>query len=221
MYIIDATYFTREIRIPGTQELRSEELDLVNLFIDDKSRVLLQEALGFELFSDFDSQIEEGKLRTDPVPDPRWSRLVNGHTYTLSGEQFRWEGLKYMQGAYKKSLLAFYTFCFYLEDHVTQLSTMGEVQGKTKNAPAAGSTQRYVKSWNKFIELYQGDYQGCYLGVNRIPSISIKRGVPFYDYQDSYNRGNFVSLLRFLSDNESDYPDAALKLYDYKNQMGL
>lgn len=222
MYIIDQTYFAREIRVPGIQELRSEELDNLNLFIDEKAREILQQALGFTLFNDLDSQIIDGQLRTNPAPDPRWSRLVSGYTYTLSGEEFRWQGLAFSQGAYKKSLLAFYTFYFFLEDHVSQLSTLGEVQGKSKNAPAVNSTQKYIKAWNKFVELYQGDYQGYYSGINRVPNVSIKRGVPYYDYAgDGYDRTNFVSLLRYLSDNATDYPNAALRLYDYKNQLGI
>lgn len=221
MYIIDTSYFIREIKVAGLQELRSEEVDNLDLFIDEKARLLLHEALGFNLFNEFDSQVVNGKLRTSTPPDERWSNLVNGVTYTIGDEQLRWQGLTCIQGAFKKSVIAYFAFCSFLEDHVSQLTTMGEVRGNSKNASKVNSGQRYVKIWNKFIDMYQGDYSGCHQGIIT-PNFFVRRGVPFYDYSyGSVQSSGFVSLLRFLSDNNEDYPDASLKLYDYRNQLGV
>ena len=219
-YLIDNTYFVRELRIPGLQELRSEVSELLGQFIDERSRVLLQEALGNDLFNEFDAFVQaDGTL--NPSATQKWLNLVNGTDYTSAGETYTWQGLIYTQGAFPKSLLAYYTYCFYLEDHVSELSTMGVVQGKAKNSTALNPTQRYVKAWNNFVNLYQGDYYPYYDSYNRLPQVTIKRGIPFYDYRGVEERSGFVSLLTFLNNNDSDYPDAPLKLYHYENQIGV
>lgn len=220
MYLINPTYFTRELRIPGLQELRSEVSGILEEFIDERCRVVLQEALGNDLFNDFDTFVQaDGTL--SPSATQRWTNLVNGTDYTNSGETYTWQGLIFTQGAFNKSLLAYYTYCFYFEDHVSQLSTMGEVQGNAKNSTQLNPTQRYVRSWNRFVNLYQGDYYPYYDSYNRLPQVTIKRGIPFYDYRGVEERSGFVSLLTFLNDNDADYPDAPLKLYNYENQIGV
>lgn len=220
MYLINTSYFTRELRIPGLQELRSEVSGILEQFIDERSRVLLQEALGNDLFNEFDAFVQaDGTL--NPSATQKWLNLVNGVNYTSAGETYTWQGLIFTQGAFNKSLLAYYTYCFYLEDHVSQLSTMGVVQGKAKNSSQLNPTQRYVKAWNTFVNLYQGDYYPYYDSYNRLPQVTIKRGIPFYDYRGVEERSGFVSLLTFLNDNDADYPDAPLKLYNYENQIGV
>lgn len=223
MYIIDGTYFTRELSIPGVAELRSNSTTELNLFIDEKSRLLLQDALGNVLFNDFDSNVIDGVL--DVGAPQRWLNLVNGVDYTFAGEDYTWQGLKFDQGAYKKSLISYFVYYHWLEDQVSEMTTLGEVRGKAKNTLPINSTQRLVSTWNTFVRLYQGGYDRHYNHACRNysynPTTYYKRGIRFYDYFGGNDESGFVSLITFLIHNKEDYPDANLEIYEFQNQMGL
>ena len=53
MYIIDESYFKRELSIPNINETLSDAKDNLQGFIDDKVRLLLQNSLGYQLFKEF------------------------------------------------------------------------------------------------------------------------------------------------------------------------
>lgn len=217
MYIIDETYFIKDLAVPNVQP----SLDIPNnemafeMYIDKYARQLLQNALGVVLFEQLDSQIENGSLK--PTADQKWKDLVNGKTYQKDGRDLKWKGLIYSEGIFKGSILANYTYYHWHLDQVSRMSGMGEVKGKAVNTAIVNSTERSVRVWNQFIIMYQGFRSmgdGCHF--------SIKNGVPFYDYFGGSN-SQFVDLLTFLSDHESDYPNA-LKLTEsegFNNSFGL
>ena len=211
-YIIDETYFQRELYVPNADELNSGALKELTQFIDEKSRLCLQDVLGYSLFNDLDANIDSGNL-IDAAP-VKWLNLVNGVEYTLNGKAYRWQGLKVEEGAFKRSLLANYTFYYWLEFNQSRMSGVGEVVLSAKNAVNVNPTQRLVKVWNEFVDMYQGSEK------MNTPSIYYKGNIRVTDYYGGDN-SDFVSLLQFLSDNDTDYVDAPLKMYRKKNQLGI
>lgn len=213
MYLIDASYFIREIHIPNVNESNTDSGVKLDYFIDEKVRLLLStKALGSVLFTDLNNSVTNGIL-SNTAPQ-KWKDLVNGKTYTKDGETYVWEGLLQTKGTFKKSLLAYYTYYYWLMDNVSLVSGVGELRGESKNTVNVNSTQRLTIIWNEFVKMYQGE-NTCYNGVKYVYN-----GVPVADYYNQ-NSGNYVSLLQFLKDNETDYPDATLEMFEFKNQLGL
>lgn len=213
MYLIDASYFIREIHIPNVNESNTDSGVNLDYFIDEKVRLLLStKALGSVLFTEFNGYVVNGVL-PNTAPQ-KWKDLVNGKTYTKDGETYVWEGLLQTKGTFKKSLLAYYTYYYWLMDSVSLMGGIGEVRGEAKNAVNVNSTQRLTTIWNEFVRMYQGE-NTCFNGVKYLYN-----GVPITDYYNQ-NSGNYVSLLQYLKDNETDYPDATLEMFEFKNQLGL
>lgn len=212
-YLIDETYFIRELFVPNADEQDRSAYSELQQFIDEKTRLCLKDALGYTLFKDLDSNITNGNLDED-APQI-WQNLVKGVEYTKDNELVKWDGLLIKEGAFKKSLLANFTFYYWLQYRQTQLSGVGEVVLQAKNAISVNSTQRQTSIWNEFVEMYQGKQSKF------TRNEYYYKGVKVIDWLGNDTNNNYTSLVKFLSDNENDYPEASLKLYDYKNQLGL
>ena len=230
MYLIDETYFRRELQVPGTQEIRSEVISELEMFIDEKAREILKRSLGNVLFADFDQYVDADGTLNSSAPQ-KWQNLVNGSTYTFAGTEYAWQGLTFTEGAYKVSLLAYYTFYHWLRNHTTSVGTIGEYRGEAKNVRQVSSSYRASRVYNKFVRMYQGRYRyqryygdafGYYNNASPTTIISTEQGlriIGYYGLDDL--RDGFVSLITFLLQNDDDYPDAALRLYDLINEFGI
>lgn len=210
MYLINETYFQSDYFIPNTQELRESSLTVLEQFVDKYARLCLKNALGYELFDDLNQDITDGVL--DSGAEQRWLDLVNGATYTKDGVEYRWQGLAFTEGTKKQSLLVPYVYYYWLLNEQQKQSGVGTVVVNTKNATNVNATQTLVNSWNDFVTLYQYECDDYGYFYN-----------DFYDfpYWWTNDSTNYVSLVKFLKDNEDDYPDAPLTRYDYKNSFGL
>lgn len=207
MYLINEANFTRELSIPNLQSSQSGNAELLNLYADEKPRLLLQMSLGNVLFSQLDSQVTSGVL--DAGADQKWKDLVNGVTY--DGKV--WKGLNYLEGSFKVSLLAYYTYWFWVND-----SYSSNFQIQAKNADNINPTRSMVDIWNKFLEMYQGINNYC------LPSVSYIHGTTFVDYFGNNNNSNYVSLIQFLRDNPTNYPTPQLHIFENisnSNSLGL
>jgi hypothetical protein len=213
MYLIDASYFNREIAIPNVNELQGNSATELTEFIDGKVRLLLQEVLGYDLFTDLNSDITNGVLKTDA--EQKWKDLVNGKTYIKNGKNYRWKGLLFTEGTFKSSLLADYVYYFWLESKLTDMTGVGEVMQVSKNAVSVNSTQRLTNTWNRFVNSVNG---GESYGRRGIMYWHV--GVPIYDYSHA-DKSYYVDLFTFLKDNQTNYPDAPFTCFEYKNQFGL
>lgn len=212
-YIVTDEYFIKELSIPNITDTR--DVSSPNSFeqwIDKEARLLLKDALGYELFKDFDGYVDVSGV-INPAAPTKWLNLVNGVEYTVDSVVYRWEGLIYSEGSFKGSLMAYFVYCKWLEYQMSQLSGMGEKRGQAVNAEPYNSTQRLTTLWNTFVDKYQSTE--CYFPVNYYYD-----GVLVTDYSPN-GTSNFVSLIKFLEDNKTDYPDAALKMYDVRNQLGI
>lgn len=215
MYLIDETYFIKDLIIPTTGGLDVPNLENpFEIWIDKYARLLLQNALGNVLFNELDSQIKDGNLNTDA--DQKWKDLVNGTSYTYGGKSYHWKGLIFTEGTFKGSILAHYVYYHWHVEQLSRMSGMGEVKGNAVNATNVNSTSRTVKIWNEYIEMYQGHLERSEYRFSYV------RGIPFHDYYGQEN-SDYVSLIRFLSHNNNDYPNALKKIEieGYQNTMGL
>lgn len=211
MYLIDGSYFIREYNVPNTTELQGNSSNNLEQYIDERCRLLLQKALGSELFANLDDNIESGVLDED-APQ-KWKDLVNGTTYTKDGKDYTWKGLLQLDGTFKSSLLTPYVYYYWLKGNISSVLGVGEVVTNGKNATNVNSTQRLVEAWNDFLIQYQGNF-------SIKSNVYIHNSVIIYDY---YQNGNskYVNMLQFLKDNETDYPDATKEMFEFKNQLGL
>lgn len=215
MYIIDVSYFIRELSIPNVNETLSESGMTLEYFIDEKVRLLLQKALGYRLFEDFDSNVVNGVLDELTAPQ-KWIDFVNGVEYTKSGKPYKWNGLIYQDGAFKKSLLANYVYSEWLRLQTTIMSGVGEVNLSAINAQNANSNFRLVNVWNKFLSQYQGlDVRGYN------PIIGRRDNAIYMDWNGGDSNSGYVNMLRFLRDNKEDYPNINGMIYPIMNYMGL
>jgi len=211
MYLINGTYFIREYNIPNTTELQGNSSTNLEQYVDERCRLLLQMALGSELFADLDDNITNGVLDND-APQ-KWENLVNGCTYTKNGKDYVWKGLLQEEGTFKSSLLTPYVYYYWLKGNISSVLGVGEVVTNGKNANNVNSTQRLVETWNDFVSQYQGN---CSYKSN----VFIHNGVIVYDYFQNANN-NYVNFLQFIKDNDTDYPNANLETFEFKNQLGL
>lgn len=216
MYLIDETYFIKDLAVPNSKpslDIPDNEVAF-EVYIDKYARLLLQNALGNVLFDDLNSDIENGSLKSDA--DQKWKDLVNGKSYEYNGKTFKWKGLLFTEGAFKGSVLAQYTYYHWHLDQISQMSGIGEVKGNAVNTTNVNSTRRSVKVWNEYIEMYQGGAaQDSY-------KFSYVNGIPFHDYF-TQDVSDYVSLLTFLRHNETDYPNALMKIEKEgcKNTFGI
>jgi len=214
MYIIDETYFNGGFEIPNVLELNSDAKDNLEAVVNDKSRLFLQEALGYTEFEDLDQYVVNGVFDENIAPQ-KWLDFVNGKEYTLNGNTYKWQGLIYLQGSLKKSILTDFCYYYWLEEKQSQMVGVGEIVLDAKNANRVNSTQRLVRVWNEFVEKNQ---KQCNSVING--AISFVKGVRFTDYY-SGSSNRYVSLVKYLEDNKEDYPSANPRLYETINQLGL
>lgn len=212
MYIIDATYFNRDKNIPNINEVQTEAYDIVNSFCDELGRQLLRDALGNDLFNDFDTYVVAGVFDNSSAPQ-KWIDFVEGKEYIVNDVSHKWSGLISTQGVFKKSLITDYVYAKWLEFNFTTQSGVGEVTLNPQNANIVNPTQNIVRCWNNFLEMYQGN-------TLAYPSIYYNGGSKVVDWYGG-TRSTNVSLLSFLQDNETDYPNADLRVYEFKNQLGV
>lgn len=212
MYLIDQTYFIKELSIPNLNEMDSDNLTVLNQYIDDKCRQLLQGALGYVLFKDLDSKITNGVL--DVLAPQKWLDFVNGVEYTKDGKLYKWKGLRHTDGLFKASLMAKYVFYYWLKDNVSMVTGTGEKSIKSVNAESINSNQRLVTVWNDFVSEYQGTN-------THFPSVWYKGNTKVVDWFGSGEQLGYVSLIQFLADHDTVYVDANMSIFRNQNQMGL
>lgn len=213
MYIIDGTYFQAPKReVPNLDEADSKSFAELEMIIDDKCRLLITYFLTPEQITEFEGYLVNGLFPevTTGIPQ-KWINLVNGAEYTKNDVKLIWNGLRYSKGTYKGSLLADFVYYFWLETQASYMTGVGDAKGQPKGAILVNPTQRIVTIWNDFVMSYQSDLNG---------RANFNGYFPFYDWIFS-SRSVDVSLIQFLTDNETDYPNDNRKFFEVKNQLGL
>ena len=210
MSIISATYFQKGyLFIPHNKDINldtsssTENKDL-EFFIEKYERELLVNALGIELYTEFDEL---------PTPySEKWAALIDGETYTVDDKQYRWEGLK---GREEHSLIANYVYCMWIRNDESLYTTTGIVQNKAKNAESFSPTPKYIKAWNDFISMYQEGHKSHPIYIRE-----------FYgDVEIGCQENVFKSLCQYITDKNNEdptaFPDAPLLQYENQNSLGI
>lgn len=218
MYIVNESYFSQELIRPesGTELYTATNNNPFEAWIDEYARLLIQNALGNVLFAEFDSEVTSGVL--DSGADQKWKNLVNGTTYTYNGKSYTWRGLIYQEGLAYKSLLADYVFAEWYKYQLSHLSNFGEVAGNSINSILVGGNAREYRVWNQFVRAYQGnhkyynDYLEYWKRFDRQLYYDVLLGRTVL-----INDTGYVSMVDFMTHNETDYLDAPKKLYGLKN----
>lgn len=217
MYIINDTYFQSPKReIPNLDEADSKTFVDLERLIDEECRLFMYNFLTVDEVTEFESYLVNGIFPTVTTGIPqKWIDLVNGTTYTINGVDLVWNGLIYSLGTSKQSLLADYVYYIWLETQASYMTGVGDAKGNPKGANLVNPTQRIVNVWNEFLKQYQSNIFGF---------CSYNYGI-FNDY--SYWTSiksmqlNQVSLIQFLSDNQTVYTSNNRTFFEVKNQLGL
>lgn len=193
--IINDTYFVGELHLSQVGASASTKVNNNTKFqylVDEYEVELMEFALGKILSKEFFEQFESnGSLKA--AADVRWSNLLNGETFTQDGCTYHWQGLRNERGSLKRSLIAYYVYCKYLESEKEQISTMGVVKPLSENAKIASILPKYTRAWRKLLEWY-GDCDYLYF-----PRITVKRRGTIYDYSSSGSDYSDLSLYNYLS----------------------
>lgn len=218
MYI-DNTYFSGELSVPNSQSYPNSNLDgnkvSLSQFIDEYEVELMTYALGYDLYDEFANSFESnGELKL--AADQKWIDFVNGKEYTLDGKKYRWKGLRYMEGISKKSLIADYIYCKYLEDYQSSFAGVGMQTESAKNATKISPIPKIVNVWNSFLNKYQGSQGGEY---PKMVSTTYGSSVGI-DWMHGRSPGA-LSMYQYLLDNESDFPNLEFGFFRAKNSFGL
>lgn len=221
MYIIDDTYFQAPKReIPNLNEADSKSFAELQILVDYYGRLFMSYILTPDELTEFNSYLVNGifPLVTTGIPQ-KWIDLVNGTTYTSNDIDLIWNGLIYSKGTYKGSVLADYVYSFWLELQASYMTGVGDAKGQPKGAILVNPTQRIVTVWNDFVLQYQDcllSYRGSQYG-NYYPAYPYNGMVGYW----IYNQNKEVSLIQFLSDNQTDYTSENRQFFEVKNQLGL
>lgn len=209
MYLIDVSYFIKNLHVPNTEEPTSDAYNELEVSIDRYVRQFLQLTLGRELFFELDSHVTDGELNSS-APQI-WLNLVNGCNYTNNGINYTWKGLIYQEGLFKGSILAYFVYCNHFQN--TANSVLGQIAIDPKNGVVINPTSHLVNIWNEFIEMYQGSCSSS-------TKTTFYDGVIFEDYFQNKTNG-YVSYLQFLRDNKADYPNFEANVINFVNSFGI
>lgn len=175
MALIDSTYFINDISLPGNALSGARED--ISQYLDKYQKQVLISLLGYPLWKLVQAEID-AEVYTN------YNGLVNGEEYDVEylGETttVKWNGLK---NSDLVSLIAYYVYYFYMKDHVTHTTGIGESVSEKENAVSISPVRKMVDAWNHFCDLY-GSINDCDI----VPSAYN------YLYEKDYDGWLFTSL---------------------------
>lgn len=151
MPIIDTTYFQSPINIPNTDKPAiSSGLSVLIGMLEPE---LLNNLFGSYMYDVFKQNIATNS------PEQRWINLRDGITYTYNGKQYKWKGLKEINGTSKTSIIAYYVYYYHLRNKATTTTGTGEQIAKPEAGISVDSVSKQTFAWNLMVdwgcELYQ------------------------------------------------------------------
>ena len=204
--ITNNTYFTNQLYIPHAKPSITSDVTTVsaelNAFIEKYERECLIKCLGFQLFKEFEAQLDSGETNgLKGGADTKWDDLLNGKEYTdPQGKLVNWRGIRFKNAtgdtAPNRSFLANYVYYHYEENHDIFRVGVGNVKPKAKNAETASAAPKVIRAWREMVEMIQGrEVSGRLLIKN------------FGFGVDYYNINQEVTLYKFINDMNDDTPD--------------
>ena len=225
-FIIDYTFFQRELEVPNVDEINSKSLTTLNQFIDEKCSLFMLNALGPFAFNQLKSLLVNGLLPEAISPNAelqKYWRLVNGATYDKDGVTLIWDGLRVVKGSYKTSVLAYYTYYYWLENEVSYMSGVGEAKGNPKGAIMVNSIRRLTETWNDMVALNQGSRSGelpIHSDYGQWDSFTW-HGWYYHMGLNGLQQNSNVSLLEYLTDHPLEFTNEYPRTYAIINQLGI
>lgn len=221
--IIDNTYFIGEVYISHAKP-SVVDVDVDNelsLFIDDYARDCLIKCLGYNLFLEFEAQLDSTKDNgLKESADEKWDRLLNGHSYTGSdGKDAVWRGIRFKSRTSDdkptKSFLANFVYWYYERNYDITRAGVGNTKPLPKGAEIVTAAPKVTKAWNKFVELVQGK--------ENVVDIYERFGLIGVDYYGQGGRD--ICLYKFIKEmnieTENYYENFEPSEWDNQNQMGI
>lgn len=158
MPLIDSSYFVGEVNIPNTGNANVSER--LTFFITKYEEELLRAVLGNALYAAF----RAGIAVAEDAIDQKWKDLRDGKDYNDAGQISRyWIGLR--KASTKQSLIANYTYYWWLRDKSSQTTEVGETDTNTDGAKKVSPGVKMARAWNEMVG-WVGDLI-CFLDNNR------------------------------------------------------
>lgn len=213
--IIDNSYFlykplfipqsSSQIPSGGTGYAKASEE--INYFIQDKESEFLLSFLGYEQYTELLSQFNaEGSWKDDALE--KWIDLVDGKE--------DWKGLRYSIGSYKKSIIAYYVYFYWLlEDNKTN-TVMGQQKPESANSTSLIPNDSQSKVWNDMLKMY-----GFYPAYNSNPVFFTNWNGTGIRWIGSNMYSNVVTLYDFMVKNNDVYDTSKFTNYQPVNPYNL
>ena len=215
MIITTAYFLNKNVFIPNAVVQPSigsntpTSINQLQAEIDEREDELLLLFLGqaqkTELYAQFETN---GDWKANALQ--KWKDLVDGADF----EDKHWNGLRYIVGTKKISLIAYYVYFWYLKEDFATYSTTGIQVAQSENAISQLPNEKQVSAWNKFVNMYDGgNIQQRGYAFSRNWNGTMLR----------WNGGerNEVSLYDFMSAKSDVYDLRFFNHYDLINSMNL
>ena len=219
--IINTSYYrSGSLHIPNhdvTTRTRNGEQSQANdlqAFIDTNERVYLIRTLNADLWNAITGSLDQTGAVEDAAP--QWVKyLLNGYTYEIEGVKRVWDGLKHPQ-----SCLVYYVFTKWFEDNQYANLQAGLSQLKDNGSMRVNPSDFHQTQWNTFVYKHQGERD-----FNQLPQVYEYTHGTLIDYMPSNQKDGFASLLQYLEDYETLFPETFENLntrtYERINSFGL
>ncbi len=207
MSYIDESYFINEISIPNLG--KPQTIANLNSALNKYEKDALVSILGYELYD---------LMADDDSPD-RFQEIINGADFTFSFEgktiNRKWIGLVNTE---LESLIAYYTYYFYLKNKNTLTTAVGNVKPKVENADQSTPMLKLVTAYNRYIRMRGNPYKtGRYISPWELRNLD-----RYFRDQNTYKFYNIdPSLYNFLLANLSTYPEWEFEIDKKINEFNI
>lgn len=200
MSFIDTTYFqSNEINIPDYNEADLSQA------IDQYEKEILIDALGYELYSLLQSDLDSGVPQSQ-----RFKDIVDGVEFNLTycGKErlTKWNGIKNDE---KLSFVSFFIYYKYVGRTTEHLSSIGNAMYQSENSERVSPTRKLTNAFDRMLDLY-----------GRVPVNYIRLNGNLWDIPTTIFNP-LPTLYNFLASNTDVYPEWSFKPKGTINIFGI
>lgn len=146
--LIDTSYFFGSIAIAQIETLAVKQS--VERYIAEHEALLLGSLIGDALYA--------GLLDVANANNANYIALKDGGNYMTGLGISKWNGLRYTINGIKKSLIANYIYCIYMQDNASATTGTGEKIDNAKKAIPVTPEYKIAKAWNEMVYLNRALY---------------------------------------------------------------
>jgi hypothetical protein len=144
--------FTGDRNIPNLEK----DIASFNTFITTWQKEILIKLLGYDLYLAFETALAG-------TPETKWTDLIDGSTYAVSGVTKRNPGLK--------DIIAYYVYCKWVQVNFNNVTGIGVINATSDNAVKVDPEFKIMSAWNNMLNYYymvysfisenETDYPNC------------------------------------------------------------